>query len=60
MVAGGLLCQPLDGISLRHASNICEDGERGCVLVREIRSQLIAACGEVEAAPNGNSADSSP
>lgn len=58
MIAAGLLSQYLEGGSLRlHASNICEGSERGCGLVREIRSQLLAACGEVEAAPNGHSVD---
>jgi hypothetical protein len=58
MIAAGLLSQYLEGGSLRHhASNICESSERGCGLVREIRSQLIAACGEVEVAPNGSSTD---
>jgi hypothetical protein len=55
MIAGGLLSQYLEGGSLAHyASDICEGSERGCVLVREIRSQLLAAQGEAEAAPNGN------
>lgn len=55
MIAGGLLSQNLEGGSLeRYASNICEGSERGCALVRDIRSQLLAAQGEVEAAPDGN------
>jgi len=54
MIAGGLLSQYLEGGSLEHyASDICEGSERGCALVREIRSQLLGAQGEVEA-PNGN------
>ncbi len=49
MIAGGLLSQHLEKGSLHYyASNICEGSERGCALVREIRSQLLAACGEVE------------
>ncbi len=49
MIAGGLLSQHLEAGSLHYyASNICEGSERGCALVREIRSQLLAACGEVE------------
>jgi hypothetical protein len=56
MIAGDLLYQHLAAESLRpYASHICEGSARGCVLVREIRSQLLAACGEVEAATNGNS-----
>jgi hypothetical protein len=56
MIAGGLLSQYLEGGRLAHyASDICEGSERGCALVREIRSQLLAARGEVEAAPNSNS-----
>jgi len=59
MIAGGLLSQYLEGGSLEHyASDICEGSERGCVLVREIRSQLLAARGEVEATPKGSPADS--
>ncbi len=43
----GLLSQYLAGGSLQHyAADICEGSERGCVLVRELRSQLLAACGE--------------
>jgi hypothetical protein len=60
MIAGGLLSQFLEGGPLEHyALNVCEGSERGCALVRELRSQLLAARGEVEAAPNGNSVDSS-
>lgn len=55
MIAGGLLSQYLEGGSLAHyASDICEGSERGCALVREIRSQLLEAQGQAEAAPNGN------
>jgi len=50
MIAGGLLSQFLEGGPLRtYASDICEVSERGCALVREIRSQLLAASGELEA-----------
>jgi hypothetical protein len=55
MIAGGLLSQHLRAGSLQHyASSICESSERGSDLVREIRSQLMAACDEV-GAPNGDS-----
>jgi nitrogen-specific signal transduction histidine kinase len=58
MIAGDLLSHYLEAESLRpYVSHIREGSARGCVLVREIRSQLLAACGEVEAATNGNSAD---
>jgi hypothetical protein len=51
MIAAGLLSQHLAGGSLQHyAADICEGSDRGCVLVREIRSQLLAASGELEAA----------
>jgi hypothetical protein len=50
MIAAGLLSQYLEGGSLRqYAADICEGSERGCGLVRELRSQLLAACGELEA-----------
>lgn len=56
MIAGGLMAQYLEDSSLRsYADDICEGSERGCILVREIRSQLLAACGELEAAPTGQS-----
>ena len=59
MIAGGLLAQYLEAGSLQHyAADICEGSERGCALVREIRSQLLAACGEVEIATGGSAADS--
>jgi nitrogen-specific signal transduction histidine kinase len=59
MIAGGLLSQHLEAGSLRcYASNICEGSERGCALVRELRSQLLAACGEVTAASDGGSDES--
>lgn len=55
MIAGDLLFQHLESESLQHyASHIREGNARGCALVRELRSQLLAACGELEVAPNGN------
>jgi hypothetical protein len=55
MIAGGLLSQYLQGGALLpYASDICESSERGCVLVRELRSQLLYACGEQEADKSGN------
>jgi hypothetical protein len=55
MIAAGLLSQYLEAGSLgQHAKDIAEDGERGCALVRELRSQLLAACGETEAASPGD------
>ena len=61
MIASGLLSQYLEGGSLQHyALDICEGSERGCALVRELRSQLLAARGEVEAVSNGKSVDSTP
>jgi hypothetical protein len=51
MIAAGLLSQYLEGGSLQHyTTDICEGSDRGCVLVREIRSQLLAASGEPEVA----------
>jgi hypothetical protein len=51
MISGGLLAQYLEGNALRHyAAGVCEGCERGCGVVRELRSQLLAACGEPEAA----------
>jgi hypothetical protein len=56
VIASGLLCQYLDSGPLRHyASDIHEGSERGCSLVRELRSQLLAAAGELEAADMGGS-----
>jgi len=61
MIASGLLSQYLESGSLQHyATDICEGSDRGCELVREIRSRLLAACGEVEAATRGNAADLTP
>ncbi len=49
MIAGDLLSLHLAEGSLQHyAAEICVGSERGCVLVRAIRQQLLAACGEVE------------
>ena len=54
MIAAGLLSQYLEGGSLKpYAENICEGSERGSALVREIRSLLLAACGELESLPGG-------
>jgi nitrogen-specific signal transduction histidine kinase len=59
MIAGGLLAQFLEAGSLQHyASNICESSERGSALVREIRGQLLASCGEAAIVTEGNSAGS--
>jgi hypothetical protein len=49
MISGGLLAQYLEGKALaRYASGVCEGCERGCNMVRELRGQLLAACGEAE------------
>jgi nitrogen-specific signal transduction histidine kinase len=56
MIAGGLLSQYMEGKALRqYASGICEGCERGGALVRDLRSQLLAACGEAEAGRTGTS-----
>ena len=61
VIAAGLLSQYLDGGSLRqYAADICEGSERGCALVRELRSQLLAACGELEAAKGGDAGEAVP
>ena len=61
VIAAGLLSQYLEGGSLRqYAADICEGSERGCALVRELRSQLLAACGEVEAAKGGGAGEAAP
>ena len=61
VIAGGLLSQYLEGGSLRqYAADICEGSERGCALVRELRSQLLAACGELEAAKDGSAGEAAP
>jgi len=50
MIASGLLLQRPEMESLQHhLANLCEGSERGSALVRELRSQLLAACGEAEA-----------
>jgi hypothetical protein len=55
MIAGGLLSQYLEASPLEHyATDILEDSERGCALVREFRSQLLAACGEAELGRNAS------
>lgn len=55
MIGAGLLSEYLEGGSLQtYVADICEDSERGSVLVRELRSQLLVACGEV-ALPPGSS-----
>lgn len=55
MIAGDLLSLHLDAGPLqRYAAEICAGSERGCVLVRELRSQLLAASGEAEAPAGGN------
>jgi len=55
MLSSGLLGQYLEGGSLqRYATDIAEGAERGSALVRELRSQLLAACVETEAASRGN------
>jgi hypothetical protein len=60
MIAAGLLSQYLEGGSLAlHAEDICQCSERGSALVREIRSQLLAACGEVDLSPSGSPVDQS-
>jgi hypothetical protein len=55
MLSSGLLGQYLEGGSLQHyATDITEGGERGSALVRELRSQLLAACGDAEVASRGH------
>lgn len=55
MIAAGLLSQHLEGGSLaQYAADICEGSERGSLLVREIRGQLLAASGEVQLSPGGS------
>jgi hypothetical protein len=59
LIAGGLLSQYLDAGPLRHyATDIAEGSERGSALIRELRSQLLAACGEEEVLLKGNADDS--
>ena len=38
-----------------YAAGVCEGCERGCALLRELRGQLLAACGEAEAGALGTS-----
>jgi hypothetical protein len=61
MIAAGLLSQYLEGGSLApYASDICEESERGSALVRELRGQLLAACGDGEPSPGSLPADPTP
>jgi hypothetical protein len=61
VIAAGLLSRYLEGGSLRqYAADICEGSERGCSLVRELRSQLLAACGELEAGGDGSTGEAAP
>jgi hypothetical protein len=61
IIAGSLLSKYLEGGSLgQYSSDICEGSERGCTLVRELRSQLLAACGELEAAKGGGAIQAAP
>ena len=61
VIAAGLLSQYLQGESLRqYAADICEGSERGCALVRELRSQLLAACGELEVGKDGGTGGGVP
>jgi hypothetical protein len=47
MIASALLLQNLGGGRLRdYATDISEGSERGCNLLRELRDQLLTACGE--------------
>jgi hypothetical protein len=70
MISGGLLAQYLhpirpepvshgshQGTALWHyADGVCEGCERGCALLRELRSQLLYACGEAPAGALGSAA----
>jgi hypothetical protein len=54
MITGGLLSQlPSVELPRHYLANLCEGSERGSALVRELRSQLLAACGEAEAMQPG-------
>jgi hypothetical protein len=56
-IAGGLLCQYLEGGSLGHyAVDICDSNERASALAREIRTLIVEACG-VETSPGSSSGD---
>ncbi len=55
MIAGDLLSLRLSEGSLRpYAVEICAGSARGCALVRELRSQLLAACVEAEASDDAS------
>jgi hypothetical protein len=57
MIAAGLLSQHLEGGSLaQYAADICEGSERGSLLVREIRGQLLAVSGDVRLSPGTSGA----
>jgi len=57
MIAGGLLSQRPELESLQHyVTDLCDGSERGSALVRELRSQLLAVCGEAEAAQSERAA----
>jgi nitrogen-specific signal transduction histidine kinase len=61
VIAAGLLSQYLEGASLRqYAADLCEGSERGCALVRELRSQLLEACGELDAVQDGGACGGAP
>jgi len=61
VIAAGLLSQHLEsGSLLQYAADICEGSERGCSLVRDLRSQLLAACGELEVARDKGAGDAAP
>jgi hypothetical protein len=48
MIAGGLLSQCMkDGPLRNYVTDVCDGSERGAALVREIRSQLLAAGGDL-------------
>lgn len=69
MISGGLLAEYLhpgkptvgypagsEGKALWHyATGVCAGCERGCLLLRELRSQLLAACGEADGGVFGTS-----
>ena len=46
MISGGLLAQYVQENALRqYAAGVCEGCERGCEVLRELRSRLSNACG---------------
>ncbi len=54
MIAAGLLSQAADREAIRqYAANICEDSARGCVLVRELRMQLLTTVIGMEGCDEG-------